>query len=190
MSQNETNITIDAEQPGNMEHLGSATRTAVERATIVVLPDPGFGEYVGPVFPQGTVDFFHFLRERAPTSVSVALAGEDADHKEVVLHADVVRLATILVEYGVAPIATSLVAAYLKDWLGSRFDSAEARTSIVVSRKEPGVEQTLRISYAGPARNAEQALRDAIQNLPLTTPAAAKPATVRVPQEGKKQRRK
>jgi hypothetical protein len=189
MNQDETNITIAAEQPRNLEYLASATRSAVERATIAVLPDPGFGEYEGPVFPQGTVDFLHFLRERAPTDVSIALAGEDADYKEVLLHSDIVRLATIVVTYAAAPIASSLIAAYLKDWLGSRFNRAETRTSIVVHRKEAGVEQTVRISYAGPASNAEQAMRDAIKNLPLSTPTAAKPATVRSPQPGKKQGR-
>lgn len=190
MNQNETNVTITADQPGNMEYLTSATRSAVERATIIVLPDPGFGEYEGPVFPQGTVDFLHFLRERAPTDVSVALAGEDADYKEVLLHGDIVRLATIIVAYAAVPIATSLIAAYLKDWLGSRFNRAEARTSIVVHRKEAGVEQSVRISYAGPASNAEQALHDAIKNLSLTTTTAAKPETIRGPQWGKKQGRK
>ena len=185
-----------------LEHLTMETRAAVERAGIVIVPDEGFRDYAGPVFPQGTVDFLQFLREHAPHGTEVAIAAEDTDYKEVVLHSDIVRLATLFVEYVAAPVVMSLIAAYLKDFLGSRFGRAEARTAIVVHRKDGAVEQTVRISYEGPAQNVEQALKDAIAGMPtglgetpavtgtITTAGAQPRAPRKIGSRKKKQRRK
>jgi hypothetical protein len=131
----------------------------------VVLPDDGFRDYTEPVFPQGTVEFLHFLREHAPSGTAVEIAIEDADYHEVVLHHDIVRLATLFVEYAAAPIVTSVIAAYLKDWLGNRFTNAEVRATIIVKRKDGAAEQEVRISYEGPAPTFEKSVSDAMAGL-------------------------
>jgi hypothetical protein len=136
------------------------------------LPDAGFRDYPGPVFPQGTVDFLAYLRGHAPNATSVEIAAEDADYKEIALHFDVVRLATLFVEYAAAPLAINLIASYLWEHLGSRSKKAEARASIVVHREDGAQSQTVRISYEGPATGVEQALKDAIASIP----APAQPA--------------
>jgi hypothetical protein len=79
-------------------HLTADTRTAVEQADLVLIPDDGFRDYEGPVFPQGTVDFLQFLRDHAPSGTAVEIAAEDTNYKEVVLHFDIIRLATLFVE--------------------------------------------------------------------------------------------
>lgn len=178
---------VELDQRKAFERLTMQTRAAVERASIVLMPDEGFRDYSGPVFPQGTVDFLHYLKEHAPTGTDVAIAAEDAEYKEVVLHSDIVRLATILVEYIAVPVATSLIAAYLWDLLGSRLPRAEARAAILIHRKDGAVEQTVRISYEGPAPHLQQALTDAIASLPTQTGANLTGAdTVTAPQLHKK----
>jgi hypothetical protein len=199
-----TRIDVDTDLRGRktLDGLSADTRGAVERAGIVLVPDDGFRGYAGPVFPLGTVDFLHFLRAHAPSGTDVVIAAEDTGYKEVVLHSDIVRLATLFVEYVAAPIAMSLIAAYLRDFLGSRFKRAEARAAIIVHRKEGAVEQTLRISYEGPAQNAEEALKAAIASLPTkpgetppprataTTPAAQRTTPKQVGTKKKNPRRK
>jgi hypothetical protein len=145
--------------------LTAGTRTAVEQAGIVLIPDDGFREYEGPVFPQGTVDFLHFLRDRAPSGTAVEIAVEDTDYKEVALHFDIIRLATLFVEYIAAPTVATLIAEYLTHRLGSRLKSAEARTAIVIHKKDGDREETVRIAYEGPAMNVGGALHDAISTL-------------------------
>jgi hypothetical protein len=177
-----TSADVDLRDRKAFEQLTLATRTAVEQASIVLVPDDGFREFTGPVFPQGTVDFFQFLREHAPRGADVAIAAEDATYKEVVLHSDIVRIATLFVEYVGAPVVLSLISAYLKDFLGSRLKSADARAAIIVHRKDGSVEQTVRISYEGPAQNVEAALTAAIATLPTRTgemPPVTAPVTQR-----------
>ena len=162
-----------------LDDLSAETRDAVEGAAVVLVPDEGFQDYAGPVFPAGTVDFFQFLREHAPSGTPVAIAAEDTEYKEVVLHSDIVRLATLFVEYAAAPVATSLLGAYLKDLLGNRLKRAEARAAIILHRKDGAAEQTIKISYEGPAENIEAALTAAVAKLPTMareTPPAALPS--------------
>ncbi len=183
---------VELRHPKTLDDLDPETREALERASIVLVPDEGFRDYAGPVFPDATVDFFQFLREHAPSSADVAIATEDTGYKEVVLHSDIVRLATLFVEYAAAPIAVHLIGAYLKDFLTSRFGRAEARTTIVVHRKEGAREQTVRISYEGPAQNVEAALAAAIASLPtrpsetppVGTTVAPQPAQPKAPKLG------
>jgi hypothetical protein len=126
------------------------------------------------------VDFLKFLREHSPSGTDVAIAAEDADYKEVVLHSDIVRLATMIVEYAAAPLAIHIIGAYLWDLLGSRHQRAEVRAAIVVHRKDASGEQTVRISFEGPAPNIEGALTAAIASL-LREPVKHQPRLVQLP---------
>lgn len=175
-----TSLDLALGQRKGLAHLSAETWDAVEHAGIVLVPDEGFRDQPGPFFPQGTVDFLAYLRDHAPAGVTVEIAAEDAAYKEIALHFDVVRLATLFVEYAGGPVVTSLIASYLWEHLGSRFKAAEARTSIVVHREEAGVSQTVRISYEGPATGVEQALKDAIATIPSPAPPAL-PATPPAP---------
>ena len=56
-------------------------RESFRQADIVLVPEPGFGDYTGPLFPVNTGEFFRYLREKAPAGVKVELAVEDSDYK-------------------------------------------------------------------------------------------------------------
>lgn len=155
----------DAGRRKALDRLSVDARSAVERAGLVLVPDDGFRDFTGPVFPQGTMEFLQFLREHASDGTDVEIAVEDAEYREVAVHFDVVRLATVFVEYAAAPVATGLIAAYLKDWLGSRFTSAQVRAAISVHRKDGMAEQALQISYEGPATTFEKTMSEAIAGL-------------------------
>jgi len=171
-----TTADLGLRQRKGLEHLSAQTWASVEHAGIVLVPDQGFRDEPGPVFPQGTVDFLAYLRDHAPSGTNVEIAAEDAGYKEVALHFDVLRLATLFVDYVGAPIAASLIANYLWEHFGSRFKNAEARASIIVHRQDGAKSETVRISYEGPATGVEQALKDAIATIPAPAPPAH-PAT-------------
>jgi hypothetical protein len=158
-----------------LAHLHAETWASVERAGIVLVPDEGFRDQPGPFFPQGTVDFLAFLRDHAGASVEIA--AEDAEYKEVALHFDILRLATLFVHEIAAPAAAALIANYLWKHLGGRVKHAEVRVSMLVHRQEGTKTETVRISYEGPATGVEGALKDAIASLP----APARPALPATP---------
>jgi predicted DNA binding CopG/RHH family protein len=146
----------------NTESLSRETQIAVLRSEIVLVPAEGFLDYVGPVFPKGTDALFQFLCTNVPSGINVELAAEDADYKELALHADTLHVATVLVRLLVAPVAVGLLVEYLKNRLGSRFGKTEVRASMILDQTDGPDSKALRISYEGPAIAFEKTMREAL----------------------------
>jgi hypothetical protein len=152
----------------------------VRAASIVLVPEDGFRDFAGPVFPEGTINFLTFLRDHTQSPVEILI--DDPDYAEVAIHFDILRLATMIVEEVVAPIVLSVIAAYMKDWLGSRMSRTEVRAKLLVHHKDDTKEQTIQYSYEGPADKFEQtvanALRGRSQNTPINNEAVTPAPTV------------
>jgi predicted DNA binding CopG/RHH family protein len=146
----------------NAESLSRETQMAVQRSDIVLVPAEGFGDYVGPVFPKGTDELFQFLRTNAPAGMSVELAAEDADYKELTLHGDTVYIASVLVRLLVAPVAVGLIVEHLRNRLGSRLGKTEVRASMILDQSDGPNSKTLRMSYEGPANEFEKTMHEAL----------------------------
>jgi predicted DNA binding CopG/RHH family protein len=146
----------------NVGSLSRETQLAVQRSDIVLVPAEGFGDYVGPVFPKGTDELFHFLRSHAPSGMNVELAAEDADYRELALHGDTVYIASVLVRLLVAPTAVGLIVEYLRTRLGGRLGKTEVRASVILDQTDGPNSKTLRVSYEGPANTFEKTMHEAL----------------------------
>jgi hypothetical protein len=87
-----------------VDWMAESSRAAVLGASVVVVPIEGYREYSGPVFPVGTAEFFQFLKDTIPSGTLVEIAVDDADFKELAVHADVFTIATILLRDVVVPV--------------------------------------------------------------------------------------
>ena len=146
-------------------HLTNETREAIRHSDIVIVPDEGFRNHIGPVFPVRTEELFQYLRQQAQRDLMVELGVEDADYNEVALHSDLILIATALVKNVVAPAAVSFIAAYLKKRLGNRFKTDEVRFKLLVEDTDGKSKRTRQISYEGPAATFESTLKQAVQQL-------------------------
>jgi hypothetical protein len=142
--------------------LSCETQLAIARSDIVLVPEEGFGEYVVPLFPEGTDELFQFLRTNVPSGMNVELAAEDADYKELALHEDTVNIASVLVTLLAAPVAVGLIVEYLKNRLGSRLGKTEVRASMILDQSDGPNSKTLRMRYEGPADAFERTMRKAL----------------------------
>lgn len=136
----------------------SATLTA---ADVLVVPIAGHGDYRAPVFPQGTLEVLHFLRERLPDGVVADIAVRDDAYEELTLHAAELILPTFLANPSVASIAINLLSAYLYDLLkGAKVRrQTRVRASVLVETSERVVD----ISYDGPADQFAELMRLAFE---------------------------
>jgi len=153
----------------NAGSLSPQTQAAIKTSDIVLVPAEGFVGYVGPLFPKGTDDLFHFLRTNAPSYTKVELAAEDEDYKELALHAETVYIATVLVRLLVAPVALGLIVEYLKNRFGSRLGKTEVRASMILDQTNASNTKTLRLSYEGPAIAFEDTMREALSTIISTS---------------------
>jgi hypothetical protein len=148
----------------SLETLSGNLRASIRESGIVLVPNEGFGEYRGRVFPVQTDEFWHYLRSQVPQGVNVQLAAEDADYKELALHGDIVRLAKVLVRNTTALLLPELIGRYLKKRLANRFETASLIASVIVDRGK-GTNDALQLSYEGPASAFETTLTKAIRRL-------------------------
>lgn len=165
---------LDFEHWSTTELLPKEIRDSIRGAELVLLPDDGFRDYSGPVFPVGTEELFQFLRDRLENRSAVEIAVEDANYKEVALHSEILRLAVVLVRKIAAQATIGLIVDYLKKRLGSRFKNAEVRSTMVIDLNTPTVRKALRVSYEGPADTFERVIGETISKLGQQTAADQK----------------
>jgi hypothetical protein len=168
----------------SLDSLSAETQRAVGQASIVIVPQDGFRDHTGPVFPTGTVELFRLLRERSPQSTPVEIAIDEPEYKELTLHYDLVTLAGVVVEYVVAPVVAGLLVEYLKVRLGDRFSKSDVEASITVDESDGVNHRAWEIKYKGPAPTFETTVQNAIATLPRPEPKQAeKPAKRELPSE-------
>ena len=134
----------------SLTSINSELRESIRRADLVLVPQPGFGDYEGPLFPVRTEELFQYLRANVPSDMTVELAVDDRDYKELALHSEIIILASILVKKLGAPVAISLIKDYLAKRLGKRFKKADVRFTMIVDSRDGVNRKTAQISYEGP----------------------------------------
>lgn len=141
------------------DYLSTETCESLRRAAIIVVPHEGFRDFDGPVFPVGTTELLRTLQEQVPPDAGVEIAIEDKDYREVALHYDVVRLATLLLDYAIVPMVAALLADYLMKKLGSRFSKSRVEASLIVEREGPEGRKAFQLEYKGPATTFEATIK-------------------------------
>jgi len=177
LSTNQTERTL--QYWSSLDSLSAETQRAVQKASVLIVPQNGFRDHTGPVFPTGTVELFRLLRERSPQSATVEIAVDEPQYKELTLHYDLVTLAGVVVEYVVAPVVAGLLVEYLKVRLGDRFSKSEVEASITVDQSDGVSHRAWEIKYKGPAPTFENTVQRAIAALAQPEPKPVENTTKR-----------
>jgi hypothetical protein len=87
----------------------------IKEADILLLPHENFKGHKN-CFPEQTYQFYTFLKkEAANNNLVVDIASSDEEYKELELHADVVNISEILIQWILFPIVTGMITSYLYD---------------------------------------------------------------------------
>ncbi len=89
----------------------------IKSANVLLIPNENFRGKQGLFFPECTDELLDFMKEQENEKVKVDICISDEDFEKLELHADIVYIATMIVQWAVLPIATSIIAAYLYDKL-------------------------------------------------------------------------
>jgi hypothetical protein len=144
----------------NRPFVTPAIRAELVNARLLVVPQEGFRNHEGPVFPVGTEELLAFLRQAAK-ELQPDICITDADYHELALHSDDLNIATLVVW----PIASSLVASVIYDFikkkLGKRLAKAKVKFTLVIDDKKA----VRKIQYDGPAAEFGDSMQRAIKAL-------------------------
>jgi len=136
--------------------LSDPIRKAVAEAQVVLAPAEGFKDWDGPLFPTGTEEFYHFLKEQAPPEVPVEIAIDDTDYRELAL----CDYLTILVTLVVAPIYVSVMAGLILEYIRRRVPQEDAgqrfKLDLIIS-DAPG--KGRRMSFEGTREDLQVAMQ-------------------------------
>jgi hypothetical protein len=128
----------------------------IKAADILLLPYADFRGYQNCLFPEQTYQFYtHLMKEAKKQSLSVDLAVSDEDYKEIELHADVVNIADILIQWVLFPLTINMVSSYLYDLVQQRKKKMNANIKITVEKN--GKAKT--VSFEGDIENFERAMK-------------------------------
>lgn len=151
---NEANISFDDVYQN--PNLSPALLEKVKKADILLLPYADFRGYQNCLFPEQTYQFYsHLVKEAEKQSLSVDLAVSDEDYKEIELHADVVNIADVLVQWVLFPTLTGMISAYLYDLVRQRKKKMNANIKITVDKNG----KAKAVSFEGDIGNFERAMK-------------------------------
>ena len=127
----------------------------INNSDILLLPYEDFKGFKN-CFPEQTYQFYSFLKKEAVKhDLSVEIAASDEEYKELELHADVVNISDIIIQWTLFPIVTGMVSAYFYDLLKKRKRKLNGNIKISVEKKG----KTKTISYEGDIESFERAMK-------------------------------
>ena len=138
----------------------------LKEANLLIIPNENTGRTMEPVFPETTLDFYEYLKDKAPAEVKTDILASDENFKLLELHSAVLIVAKFIVSVVILPIAVNLVSSYVYDKAKKYHrdkDDLNAEVDIIVE-KEKGKESK-RISYKGPVSEIEEALNTAVKQI-------------------------
>ena len=145
-------------------YITNAVREHLLQANVLIVPNEGYGDRADLVyFPVGTERLLGSLREAAQEGLSVDICIEEEDYKELSLRADLMIIASFVVESFIVPVAVSLVAEYIKRRVEGREKEVEVRSKLVVNDSATG--RSVKLSYEGPATEYRDVMVKALQEL-------------------------
>lgn len=128
----------------------------IKAADILLLPYADFRGYQSCLFPEQTYEFYTYLiKEAKKQNLSVDIGVSDEDYKEIELHADVVNIAEVLIQWVLFPVVTGMISAYLYDLVRQRKKKMNANVKITVERNG----KTKTVNFEGNIENFERAMK-------------------------------
>lgn len=140
------------------EYMPREYEDEIKSANVLLIPNENFRGKQGLFFPECTDELLDFMKEQENENVKVDICISDEDFKKLELHADIVYIATMIVQWAVLPITTSIIAAYLYDKLNkSNKSPKETNTDVNVIVEKNG--KSKMVHYQGSIENFEKTMK-------------------------------
>jgi hypothetical protein len=145
-------------------------RARIASVPVLIVPQEGFGDFKGPVFPVATAELFRFAQGKVPAHATIEVCISDEDYKELALHESIIIVATIAIgSLVVAPVVVNIVSEYLRGRLFSpeKEKTTTAKFKLIVSETstKDAKHQAIEMQYEGPVDKLEPTLLAKIKQL-------------------------
>ena len=153
---NVTDVDINFESISEKDYIPQKYIAEIKQANVLIIPNEGFRDKKGLFFPECTSEFYQFLKSKSEIKTEICI--DDDEFEKLELHADIVYVATLVVQYTVLPIVTSMIASYLYDKVKSmNKEKDETNTNVHIIVEKNG--KSKKVDYEGSIDNFEKAMK-------------------------------
>ena len=89
----------------------------IKKANFLIIPEENYHGEETLLFPETTREFFEYVKNAPHDTIVSDIAVSDEDFQRIELHSATITVATVVVQWVIMPIATSVVAAFLYDMI-------------------------------------------------------------------------
>lgn len=138
----------------------------IKNANFLLIPNNSYYEEGCLLFPETTRDFFDFVREQKDERIIADIAISDEDFQCIELHSAIIEVAKVIVQWGVLPIVTSMIASFLYELVKKYHRNPEETSAKVqIITEETKTKKSKQITYEGPVSGIKDALDQATKEL-------------------------
>lgn len=153
---NVTDVDINFESIYEKDYIPKKYIEDIKQANVLIIPNEGFRDKKGLFFPECTSELYQFLKSTSEIKTEICI--DDDEFEKLELHADIVYVATLIVQYAVLPIVTSMIASYLYDKVKSmNKEKDETNTNVHIIVEKNG--KSKKVDYEGSIENFEEAMK-------------------------------
>ena len=138
----------------------------IKNANVLLIPEENFREDGDVLFPETTIEFYTYLKEKLPKDAIVDIAISNNDFQRIELHSDAVIVTTIIINSFLYNVICSVISSYLYD-LAKKYlkktTELSAKVQIIVEETEN--KKSKIIKYEGPVSEVEKFLSSATKNI-------------------------
>ena len=157
---------ISFEQIYNKEYIPKEYIEDIKKANLLIIPNENFRDEGDILFPETTREFYDYIRDNANDGIVADIAISDDDFKRIELHSAVFEVATIIVQYVILPVATSIVGSFLYELAKKHHRNPEDTTAKVkIITEETKSKKCKIITYEGPVSGIKEALDEAAKDI-------------------------
>jgi len=132
----------------NRPFVSELLRGSLVDAQVLLVPQEGFREKENLSFPQGTHDFFHYLKNNAPPEFTIEICIEENEYNELALHSNLRRLGVATIKIGALTIFFNLVSNYIYNKMTD--DTDNIQITIIVEKED---NTSIEFKYEGTAKD-------------------------------------
>lgn len=134
-----------------------AQRLGLIDASILAVPHTGDDD--GPIFPVGTAEFIEHFRAALGDKGTLAVAIRSADYQELSLHSKAWRLPTLVLTYGIIPVALNILANRIDELLPGHKVGDTTEITLIVEGPD---HKALKLHFKGDACDLGPMLNTAV----------------------------
>jgi hypothetical protein len=153
----------------NRPYIPYKLKAQLSSANVLIIPREGFRERTEKVFPVGTEELFHYLKDNVEKGINADLCIAENDYRELILHDALIIVGGFIVTSLVAPIVADLISDYIRKRFGSKEEKTNIKVEMTVVEKDG---RASRLLYEGSAKDFNKTVKPSLKSLSDKKPHA------------------